>query len=382
MMAPMAITPKLKRILPIRSTKPKPEIAPQHLPSNITVCPRGNQAPVPPLNLEEEIGVEVPGAGVWTKSQRDAFELQCSIIGANDRKYFEKIATGVQGKSASDCRALLEATWASPRKKTNPLQRDSQPEKQAASNKRRLTTGGTSKKRASTGPVITKETPLKRKPFYSIDNNCGSNLATPVSKPSNGGATPEIVMHVRKASKTKRGRDTAKYRRNVRHLAEVVARDTSDDVIEPTIVTPDAATGLMSRLRQVGPSQHDQFLSEMGDGTPGTEVRLKRAEAELSGQVATPEILARGKSIGFSAMDNFVAAFKRRTGAAAPAAPSFSQPQAEPQLPIPKQAKVSRRRVSFASVRFNDEDKADDDSDDDMERDNDSEDDDELNSAI
>lgn len=101
--------------------------------------------------------------------------------------------------------------------------------------------------------MITKETALKRRTFYSIDITCGVDFTTRVSKPSNGESTPEFVMHVRNASKTKRGSENAKHRRNVRHLAELAARETSDEVVEPTIVTPDATNVLMKRLLQVCP---------------------------------------------------------------------------------------------------------------------------------
>lgn len=229
---------------------------------------------------------------LWTDAQKEAFERQRNTVAANVSDYWEQVAGGVIGKSAAECRALWQANWTSPVVKIN----------------------------------------HKRK-FYGAGNRLSteSNSADSIASPETKSATPEVVMHVRKASRSKRSRDTAKYRSNVRRLAEVVARDTSDDALEPRIVTPNlvpAATAILTKAARLG-QKRGQDTDGEDDGTPGTEVRLRRAEAERQGELATPEILARGKKVGFKESDQYVTLFKKRIGSAAICAPQLKMDAAD-----------------------------------------------------
>ena len=87
----------------------------------------------------------------------------------------------------------------------------------------------------------------------------------------------------------------------------MVARETSDDLLEPEIVTP--------KISGVSLKDGVGNIPALGtDGTPGTEVRQKREKVSQDGELATPEILARGKVFGLQEADRYVSLFKRRLG--------------------------------------------------------------------
>lgn len=194
----------------------------------------------------------------WTQEQREDFETQRNRVPANAPRYWESIAAGVEGKSVEQCLQLWKSTWGSP----------------VAPKIKRV---------VSFTPGIADE-PAEKKPKLS---------------------TPQAVRNVQKGSKTKRGRNTAKYRIAVRRLADTVARDTKDDALEPEIRTPVGSGKMTGGLFG---------LPDLQDGTPGTEVRQKRRNAEQGGERATPEILKRGKSFGLREADQYVSLFRQRLG--------------------------------------------------------------------
>lgn len=120
--------------------------------------------------------------------------------------------------------------------------------------------------------------------------------------------TPEVLRAVQRKTKNKRSRETGLFRTQVRRLGEVVARDREDDLLEPKFETPTLAGEVKWKEGEI---------IGLGDGTPGTEVRLKRKEIEREGKLVTPEILARGRRLGLREADQYVSLFRRRLGAAA-----------------------------------------------------------------
>lgn len=206
-------------------------------------------------------------AGQWSREQREAFQRQRNQIAANLPDYWERVAAGVPEKSAEDCRSLWMSNWTSP-------------------------------------------------------------LPNVTSRKKRRVATPEVVMHVRKASKQKQSRETAIYRSNVRRLAEVVARDVNDAVLEPRIVTPTSLPGAKQLLELAADDDGDGSYVMM-DGTPGSEIRQRRADITRKGELATPEILARGKKLGFQESDHYVTLFKKRIGSAALCMPVTSEDSAK-----------------------------------------------------
>lgn len=125
-----------------------------------------------------------------------------------------------------------------------------------------------------------------------------------------GEATPDALARVRAGLGNKRVRETGKFRAAVRKLAE--APRSFDSSMEPRIATPrdaaaaDAAAGEVLGLRE---------------GTPGTEVRARRAAAEAGGNAVTPELLARGREQGTMQADQYVTTFLRRLVVAPPKMP-------------------------------------------------------------
>lgn len=194
----------------------------------------------------------------WTQEQREGFEIQRNRVPANAPRYWESIAAGVRGKTAEQCLQLWDSTWCSP----------------LAQKRKRV---------VSFTPAIADE-PAEKKAKLS---------------------TPQAVRNVQKGSKTKRGRNTAKYRIAVRRLADTVARDTEDDALEPEIRTPVGSSKMTGGLFGI---------PDLQDGTPGTEVRQRRRNAEKGGERATPEILKRGKSFGLHEADQYVSLFRQRLG--------------------------------------------------------------------
>lgn len=203
----------------------------------------------------------------WSREQREAFQRQRNQVAANLPDYWERVAAGVPEKSAEDCRSLWMSNWTSP-------------------------------------------------------------LPNVTSRKKRRVATPEVVMHVRKASKQKQSRETAIYRSNVRRLVEVVARDVNDDVLEPRIVTPTSLPGAKHLLELAADDEGDGS-DVMTDGTPGSEIRQRRADIARKGELATPEILARGKKMGFQESDHYVTIFKKRIGSAPLCMPVSSEGAAE-----------------------------------------------------
>lgn len=214
-------------------------------------------------NGTEQSGNPEEAAEEWSREQREAFQRQRNQIAANLPDYWDRVAAGVPEKSADDCRFLWLSNWTSPLPNVPPRK------------KRRV-------------------------------------------------ATPEVVMHVRKASKQKHSRETAIYRSNVRRLAEVVARDVNDAALEPHIVTPTSLPGAKQLLELAADDDGDGGCV-MVDGTPGSEIRQKRAAIAKKGELVTPEILARGKKMGFMESDHYVTLFKKRIGSAALCMPITSE---------------------------------------------------------
>lgn len=184
----------------------------------------------------------------WSDSQRMTFERQRNSVAADAADYWEVVASGVNGKNAQQCRALWECSWTSPRAK---------------------------------------------------------EARTPSARAKMG--AEEMVADLQKAVRSKRSRNTAKFRSQTRHLAELVAEGTLDAALEPAVPGAAAAQGIpvTPRLQGVG---------ALSQGTPGTEVRQKREQNERDGIVATPEILSRGRKVGFAEADHYVSLFKRRAG--------------------------------------------------------------------
>lgn len=223
----------------------------------------------------------------WTQEQRQAFERQRMSVGADELHYWERIAAGVDGKNADECRELLEAVW----KKS--------PEKDAATVER---------EQLKALKFISK---FEKRP----ETPTGQKLGNGVHKKTV--STPEALAHVQKAGRTKRGRATAKYRRNVRKLGESVARNTPDELLEPRVETPQLyrdlvqAQGGSNVATPITFSNYGtQFFGDK-ECTPGTEVRMKRAELDRKGRVVTPEIFARANREGPDKADAYLAAFKR-----------------------------------------------------------------------
>lgn len=184
----------------------------------------------------------------WSDSQRVAFERQRNSVAADAAEYWEVVASGVNGKNAQECRELWECSWTSPRAK----------EARAPSARSKM-------------------------------------------------GAEEMVADLQKAVRSKRSRNTAKFRSQTRHLAELVAEGTHDAALEPSVPGAAAAQGVAvtPRLQNVG---------ALSRGTPGTEVRQKREQNEREGTVPTPEILSRGRKVGFAEADHYVSLFKRRAG--------------------------------------------------------------------
>lgn len=205
----------------------------------------------------------------WSPTQKAAFQRQSNCVPANEPLYWESIAAGVEGKNAAQCMELWKSFWSSPvRAKRKPL----------------LDENGAK--------------PRKMKPNVS---------------------TPQVIRNVQKASKRKRSRETTKFRTSVRRLADAIARDTEDDALEPVMQTPKVS----------GKTAADKFnFPALLEGTPGTEIRQKRRAAEKRGELATPEILRRGKVFGLREADQYVSLFKQRLGAAAVGVPNRRNPNA------------------------------------------------------
>lgn len=187
-------------------------------------------------------------ASGWSEAQRKAFDRQRNSVSADDVDYWESIASGVTGKTAQECRELWELSWASPRAK------------EAKGNAMKDATA------------------------------------------------EETVQGLRKALMSKRGRNTAKFRSQTRHLVELVAAGTGDAALEPSV--PGAAIA-----RNISVTPRLQGIGTVSRGTPGTEIRRKREQNERAGTVATPELLSRGRKVGFSEADQYVSLFKRRLDA-------------------------------------------------------------------
>lgn len=233
------------------------------------------------MSKEEDASIFVGVGGRWSQEQREAFERQRNLVAANMPDYWERVASGVPQKSAEECQSLWLSNWVSP---------------------------------PPHGP--------QRQPRV---------------------ATPEVVMQVRKAAKQKRSRETGKFRSNVRRLAEVVARDINDDALEPHIVTPTHLPGAVDVLALVG--QGDGAGRVIMDGTPGSEVRERRARTDRQAELVTPEILARGKRLGFQESDHYVSLFKRRIGSVAPCEPIMKK-EREKKVSVAKTVKWNKNTTS------------------------------------
>lgn len=322
-------------------TKQDNEIRPVSKPKT-SKTGRTTQPPTP-----KRPAVTVKGSGNWTEEQRQAFERQRNAVAANETNYWQKLARGVPEKSASECRALWEASLSLPHRAIHSKARI------------RVPTSKLNKTAPSGSPFAS----VHLRPAAQFNK---SPIAKQKTAESEGRSTPEVVMHVRKASRSKKARGTAKYRSNVRRLAEIVARDTPDDLLEPKIVTPNALPGaslILAQMRKRGEKESTSTPNQwmiggssllVEDGTPGTEVRMKRADLDRQGKLETPEILARGKAVGQKESDSYVAMFKKRLDNAAPCAPRINTKS-------PKASKVNLkpRRVSFFSDRDSEVDEDD-----------------------
>lgn len=113
--------------------------------------------------------------------------------------------------------------------------------------------------------------------------------------------TPEMVSGLLKAGKTARGRGTGKFRTRARMLADRVASGLEDDVLEPLVLGKDQV-------------ETPRNVAGVEVGTPGTIVREKRRGMEEAGRLETPEILSRGRNVGFEEADRYVGGFWKRAG--------------------------------------------------------------------
>lgn len=184
----------------------------------------------------------------WSAAQREEFDRQRNSVAADASNYWEVIASGVRGKTGEECRLLWESSWASPQ--------------------------ASGRKREGAG--------LSKRP-------------------------EEMVLEMQKAAKSKRGRNTAKFRRQARELAELVSAGTLDTVLEPCVPGAAAASDVVVTPRLQG-------IGVACKGTPGTEVRQLRERNEKAATATTPEILSRGRKIGLAEADQYVSLFKRRAG--------------------------------------------------------------------
>lgn len=219
------------------------------VPAEATVSRARSPLQTPVARKREGCNIKTGGTATlgWSAAQREAFDRQRNSVAADVGNYWEEIASGVSGKSGEECRALWESSWASPK----------------VSGAKR--TGGRSKK------------------------------------------AEEMVAELHKAAKSRRGRNTGKFRRQARELAELVAAGTVDSALEPCV--PGAAA---TKDVVVTPRLHG--IGVGCKGTPGTEVRELRERNERAATAATPEILSRGRKIGFAEADQYVSLFKRRAG--------------------------------------------------------------------
>lgn len=113
--------------------------------------------------------------------------------------------------------------------------------------------------------------------------------------------TPEMIVGLQRARKTARGRGTGKFRTRARLLAEKVASGVEDEILEPLVLEREGV-------------QTPKNIERMEAGTPGTVVREKKRGLEEAGRMETPEILKRGRSVGFKEADQYVGGFWRRIG--------------------------------------------------------------------
>lgn len=245
----------------------------------------------------------------WTSEQRNAFEVQRNRVNADDPNYWETVARGVNGKTGKECQALWESSWESPMK-TN------------AKKVNTKETGQTSQ--------ATKDT------------------------------TPLVIKRVMAASKQKRSRATAKYRTDVRRMVDTIARDTADDALEPRIRTPKMDSVEKAKVQSTVNANAPGLL----DGTPGSEVRRKRAQAEKDGVLPTPEIIARGKSFGLTEADHYVSLFKRRLGVGSTSAVVPALKKGSGNASKSQTQKNTKKKLPSRKPQKKDEDSEDDSEDD------------------
>lgn len=177
----------------------------------------------------------------WTNGQLKAYERARNDVAADEEDYWGKVASSIGGKSAEECQKLWESTWTSPQV-----------------------------------GAVKKE------------------------KMQNEG-TPEMIAGLQRARRTAQGRGTGKFRTRTRLLAEKVASNLEDEILEPLVLEREGV-------------QTPRSVEGMEAGTPGTAVREKMRGLEEAGRMETPEILKRGRSVGFKEADQYVGGFWRRVG--------------------------------------------------------------------
>lgn len=226
-------------------------------------------------------------------------------VGADEPNYWYRIAAGVEGKNGEECRELLQAVWKESPDKVRSAEEELRNESKSLKFISHFENGQGNAYRLSHMATVT--------PKGIGAKNKGSKRTV---------TTPDALAHVQRAVRTKKGRSTAVYRRNVRKLGECIARKLADEVLEESVETPQLLRDL--KLRSSNPTTPVAFSNIARDvlgekeGTPGTIIRMKRAELERRARIVTPEVLTRATCQGaVEKNDAYVSRFLRNLETAA-----------------------------------------------------------------